>query len=123
LFESRSITRRMAAIIASLLRAVKRKSGGRLSLIPDSMPADAFVRVCMATFTLHYKVYDDIRVVFVQTLLRDHGTGCVSGSSRQPAYFTLSVSERRFSIGFQRHRARKADCKSALQTVGLSCGS
>ena len=34
-----------------------------------------------------------------------------------------SDSERRFSIGFQRHRDRKADCKSALQTASISCGA
>ncbi len=39
----------------------------------------------------------------------------------QPAYFTLSDSERRFSIGFHRHRGQKADCKSALRPVIISC--
>jgi hypothetical protein len=40
-----------------------------------------------------------------------------------PGYFTLSDWERRFSIGFQRHRDRKADRKSALRIVGVSCGA
>jgi hypothetical protein len=37
--------------------------------------------------------------------------------------FTLSGSERRFSIGFHRHRERKAGCKPALQIAGLLCGA
>jgi hypothetical protein len=36
---------------------------------------------------------------------------------------TLSGSKRRFSIGFQRHRERKGDCKPALQNAGILCGA
>ena len=35
----------------------------------------------------------------------------------------LSDSERRFSIGFPRCRDPQADCKSALQTIGISRGA
>jgi len=37
------------------------------------------------------------------------------------AYLMLFGSERRFSIGFQSHCDGEADCKSALQTIGISC--
>jgi len=33
------------------------------------------------------------------------------------------VSERRVALGFQCHRDPQADCKSALRTVGFSCGA
>jgi len=41
----------------------------------------------------------------------------------EPAHFTLPDSERRFSIGFPRHRGGEAGSKSALRTVGILGGA